>query len=278
MKKVLAVSGGIDSVVMLHIFRNDPTVIVAHYNHGIRPNSAEDQNFVARLAQRYGLPFETVDGNLGTNASEADARTARYEFLNSICKKHQGRLYVAHHLDDVYESIAINILRGTGWRGLAPLRNPNVERPLLEWRKSDIYCYATEHHLSFRQDQTNNEDIYLRNRVRTALMHADDAQKEHLRQLYNRQCRIATEVESILAKLISGQGQYISRDIFKEIDDQTGAELLRELLCIKGISLTRPQLRRALTAIREYRPAKQFPLNKNACIKVSKYHFSIKNN
>ena len=278
MKKVLAVSGGIDSVVMLHIFRNDPTVIVAHYNHGIRPNSAEDRDFVAHLAQRYGLPFETTDGNLGADASEADARVARYEFLESICKKHQGRLYVAHHLDDVYESIAINVLRGTGWRGLAPLRNPNIERPLLKWRKSDIYRYATEHHLSFRQDQTNNEDIYLRNRVRMALMYADDAQKEQLHQLYNRQCQIATGVERILVELVSGQEQYISRDIFKEIDDQTGTELLRELLYVKGISQTRPQLRRALMAIREYQPAKQFPLNKNAHIKVSKYHFSIKNN
>ena len=69
MKKVLAVSGGIDSVVMLHIFRNDSEVVVAHYNHGIRPNSADDQAFVKRLAQKYKLPFETTDGNLGSNTS-----------------------------------------------------------------------------------------------------------------------------------------------------------------------------------------------------------------
>ena len=265
MKKVLAVSGGIDSVVMLHIFRNDSGVVVAHYNHGIRPNSADDQAFVKRLTQKYKLPFETTDGNLGPNTSEAAAREARYQFFEAICKKHGGRLHVAHHLDDVYESIAINVLRGTGWRGLAPLRNPNVERPLLGWRKSDIYRYATEHQLNFRQDQTNNEDIYLRNRVRVALLRASDVQKEQLRQLYERQCQISSEVQKILDRFVSEQGRSISR-------------VLRELLSINGISQTRPQLHRALSAIKNYLPGKQFPLNKNKYIRVSKYHFSIKSN
>ena len=278
MKKVLAVSGGIDSVVMLHIFRNDSEVVVAHYNHGIRPNSADDQAFVKRLAQKYKLPFETTDGNLGPNTSEAAAREARYQFFEAICKKHGGRLHVAHHLDDVYESIAINVLRGTGWRGLAPLRNPNVERPLLGWRKSDIYRYATEHQLSFRQDQTNNEDIYLRNRVRVALLRASDVQKEQLRQLYERQCQISSEVQKILDRFVSEQGRSISRDIFIDIDEQSGVELLRELLSINGISQTRPQLHRALSAIKNYLPGKQFPLNKNKYIRISKYHFSIKSN
>ena len=278
MKKVLAVSGGIDSVVMLHIFRNDSEAVVAHYNHGIRPNSADDQAFVKRLAQKYKLPFETADGNLGPNTSEAAAREARYQFFEAICKKYRGRLHVAHHLDDVYESIVINVLRGTGWRGLAPLRNPNVERPLLGWRKSDIYRYATEHQLSFRQDQTNNEDIYLRNRVRVALLRASDAQEEQLRQLYERQCQISSEVQKILDRFVSEQGQSISRDIFIDIDEQSGVELLRELLSINGISQTRPQLHRALSAIKNYLPGKQFPLNKNNYIRVSKYHFSIKSN
>ena len=278
MKKVLAVSGGIDSVVMLHIFRNDSEAVVAHYNHGIRPNSADDQAFVKRLAQKYKLPFETADGNLGPNTSEAAAREARYQFFEAICKKYRGRLHVAHHLDDVYESIVINVLRGTGWRGLAPLRNPNVERPLLGWRKSDIYRYATEHQLNFRQDQTNNEDIYLRNRVRVALLRASDAQKEQLRQLYERQCQISSEVQKILDRFVSEQGQSISRDIFIDIDEQSGVELLRELLSINGISQTRPQLHRALSAIKNYLPGKQFPLNKNNYIRVSKYHFSIKSN
>ena len=276
MKKVLAVSGGIDSVVMLHLFRNDPAIIVAHYNHGIRPNSDEDRDFVAKLAQRYGVKFETIDGNLGANASEARARAARYKFFESLCEKYHGKLYVAHHLDDAYESIAINILRGTGWRGLAPLGNPNIERPLLGWRKRDIYHYAAKYNLSFRQDQTNNENTYLRNRIRMALACADEAQKKQLGQLYNRQCQIATEIQGILDDFSSRQGQFVSRNLFRTLDERISIELLRELLRSKGISQTRPQLHRALAAIGTYGPGKRFPLGKEAHISIEKYHFIIK--
>ena len=150
--KILAVSGGIDSVVMLHYLRDDPEVIVAHFDHGIRPNSKDDCAFVERLAKQYNKPFCYERQELGENCSEATAREKRYEFLNRIAKEHNGKIYVAHHADDILESIAINILRGTGWRGLAPMANQNIERPLIDWPKSQIYRYATEHNLSFRQD------------------------------------------------------------------------------------------------------------------------------
>ena len=203
MKKVLAVSGGIDSVVMLHLFRDDPDVVVAHFNHNIRNNSAEDCNFVAKLARKYHRDFVSEEANLGIEASEAEARRARYEFLNRICTERKGRLYVAHHKDDVYETIAINILRGTGWRGLAPLQNPDIERPLLEWSKKDIYLYATKNQLSFRQDQTNTEDTYLRNRVRERLRFLTNEQKKELDRLYQRQCKIGVEISQIIGELTS---------------------------------------------------------------------------
>ena len=278
MKKILAVSGGIDSVVMLHLFRDDSDVVVAHFNHNIRNNSAEDCNFVAKLARKYHRDFVSEEANLGIEASEAEARRARYEFLNRICAERKGRLYVAHHKDDVYETIAINILRGTGWRGLAPLQNPDIERPLLEWSKKDIYLYATKNQLSFRQDQTNTEDTYLRNRVRERLRFLTNEQKKELDRLYQRQCEIGVEISQIIGELTSDKEKYISRELFQKLDNEVAAELLRELLRKHSISQTRPQMQRAIDAIRSYQAGKQFPLGKNAHIKVAKYHFSIKNN
>ncbi|MBP5656460.1 tRNA lysidine(34) synthetase TilS [Candidatus Saccharibacteria bacterium] len=277
MRKILAVSGGIDSVVMLHYFRNDPDVIVAHFNHGIRSNSSDDQSFVQKLANQYGLKFVTEDAHLGAKTSEAMARKVRYDYLFSLCAKYNGKLYVAHHRDDVYESIAINILRGTGWRGLAPLRNPQIERPLLDWEKRDIYIYATKHHLSFRQDQTNTEDGYLRNRVRAALIGSTRAQKDELYRLYLDQCQIANEIEKLVAAQCVSEDKSIKRDVFAEVDDEIAQELLRELLLERKVTQTRPQLRRALAAIREYQPGKRFPLGKDHYIQISKYSFSIKN-
>ena len=78
-KYVVAVSGGVDSVTLLHLLRSDPKLklIVAHFDHGIRPESVEDRRFVAELAKQYSLPFVYATGNLGPEASEAAARKAR---------------------------------------------------------------------------------------------------------------------------------------------------------------------------------------------------------
>ena len=87
-KKVLAVSGGVDSMVMLDIFRNDD-VIVAHFNHGTRPSANDDMNFVLRIAdERYNLGEQSVTraANLGEGVSEEAAREARYEFLRAVAR------------------------------------------------------------------------------------------------------------------------------------------------------------------------------------------------
>ena len=198
MKKILAVSGGIDSVVMLHIFRDDPDVIVAHFDHGIRPNSSDDCVFAEKLAYSYGRPFFTKHAKLGADCSEETARKARYDFLKQLAVEQNGQIYTAHHRDDLVESVAINILRGTGWRGLAPLNNPEVVRPLLEMTKKDIYEYAAEHKLSFRQDQTNSDESYLRNRIRFSLQSVSDEAKNRLADLAMRQRQLATEIDAIL--------------------------------------------------------------------------------
>ena len=268
--KILAVSGGIDSVVMLHYLRNDPEVIVAHFDHGIRPNSADDCAFVKQLAEKYGKPFIFERAELGESCSEAAAREARYAFLKRIAKEHNGQIYVAHHADDVIESITINILRGTGWRGLAPMSNPGVVRPLKEWMKADIYRYATENNLSFRQDQSNTEGDYLRNRVRERLRFANEIDKEQLLKLYEKQCNIKSEADEILASL-SRDNRY-SRELAK-LD--IAIELIRSILANQDVKLTRPQLDNCKKAILEFAPGKRFSLDRDHFLLIERYSFLV---
>lgn len=273
MKKILAVSGGIDSVVLLHLFCADPSVIVAHFDHGIRPSSADDCAFVARLATSYHLPFVSRRAHLGQNCSEAAARTARYRFLRSIAARTQGEIYTAHHADDLLESIAINCLRGTGWRGLVPLRDPSLQRPLLNWAKSDIYHYAAKHQLIFRLDPTNNDSRYLRNRIRIRLQTSDfRATKAQLRALYDRQAVLAQIIDQLLSKLIGDQKR-LSRPFFRALDDNLAIEVLYFYLKIAKISLTRPQLHRALAAIRTYAPSTRFSLSKTHFLRFGRQLF-----
>lgn len=199
---IVAVSGGVDSVVLLDalmnpdrrletedrgllrsaVFDSRSQLVVAHFDHGIRADSASDEVFVRGMAEQYGLPYETERAELGADASEAAARQARYNFLRHICKKYDGQLITAHHQDDVIETMLINLIRGTGWRGLTPMAASNpkhsqlpapssqVLRPLLDVSKQEILAYAQKHNLKWREDSTNSDTNYLRNYLRLRLI------------------------------------------------------------------------------------------------------------
>lgn len=168
-KYVVAVSGGVDSVVLLDLLRKtDSELVIAHFDHGIRHNSNEDAEFVGQLAKTHGLVYEEEKANLGPDTSEDQARKVRYEFLERIVKKHQAMAVItAHHQDDVIETSIINLLRGTGRHGLTSLKSrQGLLRPLLQIPKSELITYAEETGLAWREDATNANTKYLRNKVR----------------------------------------------------------------------------------------------------------------
>jgi tRNA(Ile)-lysidine synthase len=173
-KYVLAVSGGVDSVSLMHMLKDRPgvEVVVAHFDHGIRPDSGEDRELVREVAEIYELPFEYAEGRLGPAASEAVAREARYAFLRDVLRRTEAQaLITAHHRDDVLETAIINLVRGGGRKGLTALDSrPGVERPLLDVPKRDIISYAEKQGLRWREDSTNQDIDYLRNYVRHRLL------------------------------------------------------------------------------------------------------------
>ena len=134
-KYVVAVSGGVDSMVLLDILakQEDLNLVIAHFDHGIRPDSAKDETLVAKVAKRHGLVFTSKKVALGSNASEALARDARYRFLKTVVKdNHAKALITAHHQNDQIETAVFNLLRGTGRKGLGSLQSTElVLRPLI---------------------------------------------------------------------------------------------------------------------------------------------------
>jgi tRNA(Ile)-lysidine synthase len=273
MKKLLAISGGIDSVTMLHMMRRDPAAIVAHFNHGIRENSDADEKFVCDLAKSYDLPFVSAKENLGDNCSEALARERRYSFLKQVCQKHQGTIYTAHHQDDVIETVAINLIRGTGWRGLVPLDDINIHRPLLNMTKSDIYQYATKHNLIFRHDSTNTENQYLRNRVRNSLSNFNS--KPKIVTLYSKQKVLKHSIDQILQDIMPSNNIY-QRSWFLNLDDNIAIEVLRAALAKVNRAATRPQLLDFLAAIRTYKTNKKFNLGNDYLVSLGRTEFELR--
>ena len=278
MKYVVAVSGGVDSVVLLDMLARDSTheLIVAHFDHGIRPESDADARFVQALAEKYSLTYEYKREELGTKASEELARERRYMFLKSVAKKHSAKLVVAHHQDDVVETIAINIKRGTGWRGLAVMDNETIGRPLLNKTKAELYEYALVHGLEWVEDETNANDVYLRNRLRRKL-HEQLGAKERaqLIKLWQAQCTIRNEVDKVAPELLDDKRQ-ASRYFFTHCEEVVAIELLRAVLEKHAVSLTRPQRKRLLHAIKTMHSGTTFEAGNGVSVEFTKREFVVK--
>jgi len=241
MRYVLAISGGVDSVVLLDMAIkgllsdiDKDNLLVAHFNHGIRPASSDDGEFVRKLAEKYGLEFQLGNGNLGKDAGEELARKKRYEFLRKISK--DGKIVTAHHQDDLIETILINLIRGTGWRGLAPFWSDDIIRPLLNKTKAEIVEYAIKNNLEWVDDETNFSDRYLRNRVRNISSRMTVKQRQELLKIYEKQAKIRDEIESSLGGIVW------DRKIL-DLPEEVAIEVLRNIV---GAKLTIPQTKRLL--------------------------------
>lgn len=257
MRYLVAVSGGIDSVVLLDMLarENRHELIVAHFDHGIRPDSEDDARFVEGLAHAYHLPFVTTRETLGPKASEEHARSRRYAFLRQQAHKHHAMLATAHHADDIIETIAINTMRGTGWRGVAVLNAADIVRPLLSVSKDAIRTYALAKRLEWVEDSTNGSDRYLRNRVRKRIATHRDADKEKaLLDTWQHQIHLKATIDDEAKRYLSDNDHY-PRHFFIQTDSSVAIEILRMISKHHGgVGLTRPQLERMLLAIKTARP------------------------
>ena len=178
---LLAVSGGIDSVVMLDLFyRAKYKIAIAHCNFQLRANdSDEDEQFVKKLGEKYGVEvftkrFETNTYALSNNLStQVAARELRYTWFEELRKETSfDQVAVAHNEDDKVETFFINLSRGSGLKGLKgiPLKRDKIIRPVLFASREKIVAYAKKSKLVFRDDSSNKEDKYLRNKIRLNLI------------------------------------------------------------------------------------------------------------
>lgn len=174
---LLAISGGIDSMVLLDLFRNSTVKFqVAHCNFQLRGEDAlGDEQFVKEYCQHNKIPFYTIRFDVeayqktGNYSVEMACRNLRYNWFDELMDKNElDYLVTAHHLDDNVETFLINLSRGTGLKGLTGMQlfNGKIFRPLLEFTKDDLLSYAKENNINWREDYTNKTDDYTRNKIR----------------------------------------------------------------------------------------------------------------
>lgn len=190
-KILVAVSGGVDSMVLLHVLhslapQNRWEISVAHFNHQLREAAGADEKFVKRAAAKLGLVFFGERADVGQFAAQSKlsvemaARKLRHEFLAATARKHKiSVIALAHHADDQVELFFLRLLRGTGgdglsgmkWRSASPAgRDVTLIRPFLAFTKSELLDHARENKIRFRDDSSNFSTEFLRNRIRNELL------------------------------------------------------------------------------------------------------------
>ncbi|MFC1600280.1 tRNA lysidine(34) synthetase TilS [Patescibacteria group bacterium] len=208
-KVVLALSGGPDSVYLLHKLRNQRCeIIAAHFNHKLRGRDSDlDQEFCKKLCKKLKIDFETEEFEVKKYAKskkmnlEEASRDKRYEFLRKIKEKHNAKYIVtAHHADDNLETFLMNFLRGAGLNGLKSMQtlNNDLLRPILTISKQEILKYLKRYKFKYRIDKTNIDPKLTRNKLRLEVIPTLKEIQPTLIDVFNRNVENLNEINEFI--------------------------------------------------------------------------------
>ena len=252
---LIAVSGGVDSIVLLEILTLlDISGIVVHVDHGMRPDSFLDTDFVAREAKMRGHKFESERFDISEIASqkkqsiEEAARDIRYSFFEKISKKFNAQfIALGHHENDQAETVLMNLIRGSGSTGLSGMRGVRDERylrPMLLFSRQIIWEYALKRKLRYREDETNKDTRFFRNRIRKELL--------PLLESYNPKIKEALSRTAMLLRADNEFIEQITKDSLSAViavESRQSVSLDVSLLLSYHIAIQRRVVRNALKKV-----------------------------
>jgi len=201
---LLAVSGGVDSMVLLHLMQQtDNQIAVAHVDHHTRKNqSAEDAQFVEKYCHKNSIPFHLAHFRYDEHAYgnfHQQSHIFRYNFFRSL---DYDLILTAHHKDDHIETIMLNFLNGKSTLGIAEQKR-NVVRPLLEFTKEEVLEYAEEYQIDYVHDKTNETNAYDRNFLRNEIIPRLREKMTHLTEKVSRLSQRGKSDAILLQKLLN---------------------------------------------------------------------------
>lgn len=273
-KFIVAVSGGVDSSVLLHkLMQNKPEYVeyvVAHVDHNVRPYSSKDAEFVEKMALKYNLLFcQTV---LRTTKKDEDSlREKRYEFLFKLKDQYNAEsIITAHHQDDVIETMIINLIRGTSPRGLSPMNRAGILRPLINSTKTDLLQYAKENKVLYVEDETNEDETYLRNYVRKNIMPKLSQSREQLLKINKTISELYEDIDIRVDHLVPKRN-VLSRAAFVRYPHVVAKEVMRAWLLSLGVDdVDSRMIESAVVASKTLPRGKKIDIGKNYWLKSEK--------
>ena len=264
---VIGVSGGADSLTLAHCLRQaGVNFLAAHLDHGLRPSSAREAEWVRALFSSWGLPCSIRRVEVGGFAREHKlgleeaARRCRYEFLFRVAEENRAQaVAVGHTADDQVETILMHFIRGSGINGLRGIQpralltefHPSlpVFRPMLGIKRSETEAYCRDNQLDYLSDESNINTSFFRNRLRHEIIPALEAANPAFRKVITRNARVMRADAELLAGLEeqalrgclreqSGKSVLLDKDVFLHLD-----EGLQRRVLLRAVSQLRPNLR-----------------------------------
>lgn len=251
---VIAVSGGPDSICLFYLLlelsrERNIKLLVAHYNHSLRGREAvRDEKFVEEVTLKEGIPFVTERAKEGQIKGEEAARNFRYRFLEKTRGEWGGDwIATAHNMNDLSETLLLNLVRGTGIRGLKsmPLVREHIVRPLLFAKRLEIEKYLREKKIESRHDKSNDSPIFARNFIRHQILPQLEKLNPKVIESLERTAKIASiyddfvrEISSLELKKIrkkEGNSTVLERKKFLCLSPAVQSEIVRILAEEAGI-------------------------------------------
>ena len=271
---VIAVSGGADSITLLHAFKYlNLKILALHCNFNLRGKESNmDEQFVKRFCDTYGIALSVKKFDTKSYAKERGlsiemaARELRYAWFEEMrAKKRMDYIVVAHHADDFAETVLMNLCRGTGIKGLTGIRpvNGRILRPLLTKSREDILAYIKDNQLGYRTDSTNNSLDYTRNKIRhlvTPVMKEINPSflktvEENARNLREVEQIYQYGIEQLKKKVVREENGETLIHIRETMNSPAPATLLHEILKPYGFNAARVE---AILNSHDATPGKQF--------------------
>lgn len=239
-KIVVAVSGGPDSMCLLDILQKNREklniqLFVAHINHGIRKNSTIDEEYVENYCKNHNIDFFVLHADVIKRATEEKrgieetGRTVRYEFFDEVLSKtNSNKIAIAHNSNDNAETIIMNMLRGSGTAGLKGIevkKNNKYIRPLIKCEREEIELYCKENVLNPRHDESNDENVYTRNKIRNIVIpYIKKEFNPNIIKTINRLSEISLEETKYIEK--------VTEEAFKEVLESEELENNRVIISL----------------------------------------------
>ena len=281
---ILSVSGGIDSMSMLHLLKDSSFhIICVHFNHLKRDESIIEKDLVETTCKTYEIPFHYYTIKVSEGNFHHQAHILRNHYLKEVARLYETPyILTAHHLDDLFETILIKLTRGSnllGYAGMQPIYTDDefiYIKPLLYIRKDQIKAYADTHHVSFLDDSSNEENTYLRNRYRHAIVPVMKQENDHLldviKQYHDQLSKAFFYLRDHTKALVSNH--IIDLNVFSSWDQAIQEDAIAYLLENHDMNVSYEIIQKIKRMLLSKKPNAVYRLNKNHHF-VKSYHNAL---